>query len=132
MADPVDIVQKLMALALNNPNKEEARSAAYRAVAMLVEHQIPIGRAGKVVSHQATILTPEETVEYGEVLSSLTRSNPDEFKPESYYATTEIDDEFMKKRILLAWRQIREQRKSLQHEIYIYEQETHRKFNRDR
>lgn len=126
--DTIDIIQKLMALALNNPNEEEARSAAYRAVAMLVEHQVPIGKAQKTVTRQATVMTPAESAEFGEVLSSLVRSNPDEFKPETYYATTEIDDEFMKKRIILAWRKIREQRKILATEVYRYEQETHRKF----
>lgn len=128
MADPTEIVHKLIALALNNPNEEEARSAAYRAVAMIEENQIPLG--GKTTAARtAPTMTPAEETEFKDVLSSLTRTNPDEFKPATSYATTEIDDEFMKKRILLAWRQIREQRKNLQSEIYRYEQETHRKFN---
>lgn len=127
--DTIDKIQKLMALALNNPNEEESLRAAYRAVALLVEHQVPIGKAQKIVERKATVLTPEEKAEFGDVLSSLARTNPDEFKPATYYATTEIDDEFMKKRVILAWRKIREQRAILESEIRRYESETGRRFN---
>jgi hypothetical protein len=40
MADALDTVKKLMALALNNPNAEEARSAALKAVQMIRAHGI--------------------------------------------------------------------------------------------
>lgn len=35
MADELDKIRKLMALALNNPNAEEARSAALKAVQLI-------------------------------------------------------------------------------------------------
>jgi hypothetical protein len=44
MADPLDTVQKLMALALNNPNAEEARSAALKAVQMIGAHGFRVER----------------------------------------------------------------------------------------
>jgi protein required for attachment to host cells len=127
MAETIDIIHKLMALAMNNPNEEEARSAAYRAVAMLTEHEIPIG--GKTTAAKTPAMTPEEQTEFKDILAGLARrDNPDEFRPASYYTTTEIDDEFMKKRIIAAWRQIREMRAQLTSEIQRYERETHRKF----
>jgi hypothetical protein len=44
MADALDTVNKLMALALNNPNAEEARSAALKAVQMIREHKLSVCR----------------------------------------------------------------------------------------
>lgn len=44
MADALDTVTKLMALALNNPNAEEARSAALKAVQMIHEHKLLVSR----------------------------------------------------------------------------------------
>jgi hypothetical protein len=44
MADALDTVNKLMALALNNPNVEEARSAALKAVQMIREHKLSVCR----------------------------------------------------------------------------------------
>jgi hypothetical protein len=46
MADALDTVNKLMALALNNPNVEEARSAALKAVQMIREHKLVVARQG--------------------------------------------------------------------------------------
>lgn len=40
MADPLDLAKKLMALALNNPNEQEARSAALKAVQVIHEHKL--------------------------------------------------------------------------------------------
>jgi hypothetical protein len=45
VADPIlDKIRKLMALALHNPNVEEARSAAMKAVQLIAEHQFAVGR----------------------------------------------------------------------------------------
>lgn len=127
--DSTEIVEKLIRLATNNPNEEEATAAALKAVRLIVERGIPIGGKTTVVQPRAP-LTPEEQTEFGDIISGLSRANPDEFKPATTYATTEIDDEFMKKRIITAWRQIREQRAQLNREIEHYERETRRTFNR--
>lgn len=129
MAEPLEIIHKLIALALHNPNEEEARSAAYRAVEMIMEHQIPIG--GKTAVNRAPTLTPEEQGEFQEILSALmTRKNPDGFTPSTYHQDFDIDDGFMKKRIIDAWRKLREERKRFEAEIHVYEMQTHRKFER--
>lgn len=127
--EPKEIVEKLIRLATNNPNEEEATAAALKAVRLIAENQIPIGGKTMVVPLRSP-LTPEEAVEFKDILSSLaTTGNRDEFRPATTYATTEIDDEFMKKRIVEAWRKIREQRAQLASEIQRYERETHRKFD---
>lgn len=48
MADPLDTVTKLIALALNNPNEEEARSAALKAVKMIRENGFTLMRPATV------------------------------------------------------------------------------------
>lgn len=126
--EPKELVEKLIRLATNNPNEEEATAAALRAVRLIAEHQILIGGKTMVAPLRAP-LTPEEQTEFKDILSSLATINRDEFKPATVYATTEIDDEFMKKRIVEAWRKIREQRAQLASEIARYERETHRKFD---
>jgi hypothetical protein len=40
----VDRIEKLLRLATNNPNEEEARSAALSAAKLIVAHQFVIGR----------------------------------------------------------------------------------------
>lgn len=41
--DPrLDKIRKLIALATNNPNEEEARSAALKAIQLMVEHDVDI------------------------------------------------------------------------------------------
>lgn len=42
MANILDRIEKLVALALNNPNEEEARSAALKALQMMREHKATI------------------------------------------------------------------------------------------
>lgn len=46
MADPLETVNKLIALATNNPNAEEARSAAFKAVQLIKASGFTVERAG--------------------------------------------------------------------------------------
>ena len=125
--ETIDTIRKLLRLATNNPNETEARAAALKAAQLIIDNDVPLGqteiRIGK------TTLTPEEHQEFTDTLSALMRmDNPDEFKPAVVYPTTEIDDEFMRKRIIEAWREIRTQRQRLASEIRRYEQQSGRRF----
>lgn len=123
MADTIEVIHKLIALAMNNPSEEEARSAAYRAVALITEHQIPIG--GQTTAAQPVTLTPEEKKDFEDVLSALSlRKNPDEFTPSTYHQDFDLDDGFMKKRIIEAWRELRRMRKEVSAWIDRIERET--------
>jgi hypothetical protein len=126
--ETLDTIRKLLRLATNNPSREEASAAALKAAQLIIENEVPIGDA-EIKVRADSPLTQEEQAEFKDVMNALSRrENPDEFKPAFVYPTTEIDDEFMKKRILDAWRQIRRERKILDGEIRRYESETRRKY----
>src|SRR5437016_6280376 len=67
----IDRVQKLIALALNNPNAEESRSAALAAVRMIDEH--------KLFTHQPTAASrfppqpgaAQQQNDYNDILSQM-------------------------------------------------------------
>ena len=119
MAETVDIIYKLMALALNNPNEHEAQSAAMKAVRMIVDNDVAIGSLHSQTRAKVVPLTPEENVEFSAVMSAImTAPNPDNFKPATTYQDYDLDDGFMKKRLISAWRQLREHRKRVEGECH--------------
>lgn len=103
--ETIDLIQKLLALATNNPNEEEAKLAALKAAQLIVESAIPLGKVGPV-RKRSTWTTAEET-EFKEALDAMLARRPDEFTPETTYPSFDIDDGFMKTRITEAWRKIR-------------------------
>lgn len=132
MANPVDLVEKLIALALNNPSEEEAKSAALKAVSLIHEHSLPVG-AGSPDPIRVGRRTYTPDPEFEQVLADLLKhnQNPDEFVAKVVYQDTEIDDDFMRKRVKKAWEEIRLARKRLEGEIYRYERETGRRYPRE-
>jgi hypothetical protein len=147
----IEIVQKLMALALNNPSEEEARSAALQAIKLIDRHQIPVGDKTVEKSEVWTppsedfmktvndILNPKKTgagntyggdsiFDNSESFSQQTPGTVSRFKDEP-----ELEDfqSAIRKQTIRAWRAIREARKELAAEIARYEKETRRKFRND-
>lgn len=126
--ETLDTIRKLLRLATNNPSEEEAKAAALKAARLIVDNEVPIGEA-EITVRKESPLTPEEQGEFKDVMTALSKQDSGEdFTPVFVYPTTEIDDEFMKKRILDAWRKIRRERKILDGEIRRYESETRRKY----
>lgn len=138
----VPLIQKLIALALNNPNRAEAESAAMRAVSLIVEQDVTLGgkpALGYISSKKQW--TPD--TEFDEFWDRMgKRGNDEEYDPaagntagdnsiKAAEVDTDLDDDFMRKRIKVAWRAIRKERKRLDAEIYRYEMETHRHYTRD-
>lgn len=134
MADTLDRIKKLVALAMNNPDIEESRSAALRAVAMIVEHNIPIGGQGGQQAqhyepiHAKTTWKPDD--EFEEFVRHATKTDTDGVDPDLGYSgvgggtglkaahvDTDLDDDFMRKRIKIAWKALTRERARLKREI---------------
>lgn len=145
MADTLDIIGKLMALALNNPNEAESLRAALKAVQLIEKHQIPLGDTIIRKGDQGTKWAePSEDFmsQVDEILKDRGKGGrtPDssDFTEETgggaglKVAAVESDLEdrvsAFQRQIIRAWRAIRETRKKLDTEIYRYEKETGRKF----
>jgi hypothetical protein len=134
----IEKIRKLLALALSNPNEEEARSAAMKAAEMIRDNNITLG--GITVTQPVRNWQGPD-VEFEEILKATERrpdgSNPWEGRAsgpqgiKQAILDTDLDDDFMRKRIKDAWRAIREERAKLQGEIHRYEVETHRHYPRD-
>ena len=124
MADVAEQVRKLLALALNNPNEEEARSAVLMAVRLIESHNLMVG--GVTVTQPVRNWTPPDP-EFEEFWHNQVRTeDPNAFtsggtglKPATI--DTDIDDDFMRKRITAAWRAIRAERARLKAEIHEWE-----------
>lgn len=116
--ETIDLIEKLIRLATNNPNEEEARSAALKAVTLIINSNITLGDNSKRISHgpEAPKYKPvdEETEDLiNEILKGTAKQRGEpglKVKPEE----TEIDDEFMIKRIKLAWNRIRQERRNVE------------------
>lgn len=142
----VDVVEKLMQLALRNPNAEEAAAAAMKAVRLLDSHQIPIGANIRIVRDIPTYTppTPEEEQTIADLLNKK-QGDPErarrayttdhhEGKTEGLLAqdhTPQTGQDAFRQRLIDAWRALREERIRLQSEIHRYEVETRRKFKGD-
>lgn len=123
--DTIEKIRKLLALALSNPNEEEARSAAMKAAEMIRDNNITLG--GITVTQPVKNWQGPD-VEFDEILRATERrpdgSNPWEGQasgPQSVKKAiidTDIDDDFMRKRIKLAWQAIRVERERLKTEIH--------------
>lgn len=147
----IDIVNKLVALALHNPNEEEARSAALQALRLMEKHQIPIGnfipdREAKWEPPPADFMATVEEILKGHTKQNQTGNsyggdstldNREAFEtPQTPGAVAtmkgepeiESQEDAIRWQVVRAWRAIRETRKQLDAEIQRYERETHRKF----
>lgn len=130
----VDLVQKLIAPSLNNPSREEAMSAALKAVNLIVENGITLG--GKpAMGHQAAAAkawAPDAEFDaFWQKMQTPTDSEYNENNPDPMAGSglkvatvdTDLDDDFMRKRITWAWRAIRAERSKLEKEIWWQEQQ---------
>lgn len=72
-ADALDKIRKLMALALRNPNEEEARSAALKAVRLISDHGFAIGRTAPAFATSRSP-SPVEPFERSVMAEMLRRS----------------------------------------------------------
>jgi hypothetical protein len=138
------IVQKLIALAVNNPNEEESKSAALKACTLIEQHQIPVG--DNIVAKGQTIFNPDP--DFMDMVSDIIKGankSPDTEVEEKYHPDApqstpgeeklalpeqELEDRksAFQRQIVVAWRAIRQSRKSLDAEIQRYEKETGRRF----
>lgn len=130
MADRNTQIRKLIALALNNPNEQEAAAAAMKAVRMIGaggDIPTPISSATK------TYVRDEEFEAFWDRMNNPDVSaddypagGPTDLKAAA--VDTELDDDFMRKRITRAWRAIRKERKILEGEIDRYERNTRQRY----
>lgn len=132
MADTIDQIRKLLALALNNPNEEEARSAAMQAARLIEKHNVTMG--GQAVTIPTREWQPPDT-SVEDLLRAASKANGKEAPPAGHpnsvmITDNEMDDDFMRKRITLAWRAIQETRKKLEMDIYHFEQRTGKRWER--
>lgn len=132
MADPLDIIQKLIALALNNPSREEAMSAALKAVSLIVEKEVTLGGRAAMGYQAAAAKAWAPDAEFDAFWEKMNRPTGDPDAPWEGQSSgpsglkvaavdTDLDDDFMRKRITYAWRAIRKEREKLKTEIYNFE-----------
>lgn len=142
MADYVNIIQKLIALALNNPSREESMEAALKAVSLIVEKEVTLGGKPAMGFQAASAKAWAPDPEFDAFWSRMNQPNGEgEYESWAGQASgnqgikvaavdTDIDDDFMRKRITLAWRAIRNERQKLEQEIYRFEQRSHTTYER--
>lgn len=139
MTTPIDKVRKLLALALNNSNIEEASAAALMAARLIEQHGFSVG-GERVTMPQPEWSQPDSTI-IEDIISAANREKAAEASQtqgspagsgglKAHIPDTDLDGDFMRQRVIFAWRSIREQRKVLEREIENYERRTHYKFPR--
>lgn len=143
--DKLGKVQKLIALAMNNPYEREAMAAAMMAVSLIVSENISLGDRPAVGFDIGTkkVWTPDS--EFDDFFNRVANAanDPDGVDPEvfSYQNATAtglkpsardegLDDDFMRKRTKIAWRALQRERARLKHEIYLFEQRYHTRYPR--
>lgn len=128
MANQLDIIQKLIALATNNPSEAEAAAAALKAVRLIQRHNIRIGELGE---SRKVPKRPEDDPDFMNVVDEILKNavNPDEWKPLATYVDTDVDDDFWMKKIKDAWRAIRVERKRLESAIHEYRTRSGRSYD---
>jgi hypothetical protein len=135
----VDVVEKLIQLALKNPNREEAASAALKAVALIEKHQIPIGADVSIPTAGGNWVPPskdfmdavEEMLNTKRQQDAHTRKDPATYQTK---AGTSYDQDLMiqdretstkedaaRQRFIDGWRALREERKRLEGEVQRFE-----------
>lgn len=151
--EDLDLLRKLLALALHNPSEEEARSAAMAAVKLIEEKNITLG--GERVTmpvrewtkpsqdfedtwaemNKKPPITPDSEDECltcgkprwfhkhpSNECPNFTEAPTDEFGAgraiKAPIQDNDVEDDFMRKRVILAWQRIREERVQLRHEIH--------------
>lgn len=145
MATPtIEIVKKLMELALHNPNPEEARSAAMKAIQLIDKFDLPVG--DNVIHRPSKDWVPPDadfmhTVD--DIFSGKKAwANPDATAAEYdenrgsqvpgalAMPERELEDQqsAFRRQVVRAWRAIRETRVTLQSQIHEYEVRSGRKF----
>lgn len=135
----LDRFQKLAALAMDtNPaNIEEQRSAAVQAIALLVEHNLTVGgEAATTYGKVNTKKTWRPDDEFNDFWEK-TKNNDASGEPTSgatgmnvAVQDTDIDDDFMQKRIRAAWRALQRERARLKTWIYEAEQRVGKRYPR--
>lgn len=133
MADAADICRKLIALATNNPSPEEAKLAALKACQLIMENNITVGQqqAGSRPRGYEP-LSPEEEVQVADFFTKATSQaqvDPDHKAIQYRAPDPDIDDGFMKRRILEGWRKLREERAKFGTEVYNWEKVSRRVYN---
>lgn len=142
----IEIVQKLMALALNNPNEEEARSAAMQAVKLIDKFSLPVG--DNVIHRSDKEWVPPPQDFYDAVRDIFKDKMKDSDAEATAYdrpyqgapppgqeaGITHLEQELQDRKsafaeqIVKAWRAIREARRALAGEFYRWEQGHRRRF----
>lgn len=132
--DKIDLIQKLIALALNNPSRGEAGSAALKAVSLIVENEITLGGRPSMGYQQAASKAWAPDPEFDAFWQKMQQPTHDPDRPWEGQSSgpselkvaavdTDLDDDFMRKRITWAWRAIRAERAKLEQEIRRSEQQ---------
>lgn len=154
---PLDRVQKLISLALNNPDEEEARSAAFKAVSLIVQQNMSIAgsTAGGNVdpSKIKRAWKPDDEFDafWDEIVKDSAKGfgstvsqedlDRDAWAPQpsvgasgikAAVVDTDVEDAFsaMRNRIKVAWRSIQRERVKFKTEIYRWEQQYHHRYPR--
>lgn len=136
---PIEKVRKLLALALNNPNIEEAMAAALMAAQLIEKNNFTVGGETVTIPHK-NWEAPEEDV-IGDILKAAgkhatpqqeqwTGTTPGPQVMKAAIPDTDLDEDFFRNRVIFAWRSIRQQRAVLEREIKDYEKSTGRKYPR--
>lgn len=127
--EDTDLLKKLLALALHNPSEEEARSAAMAACRLIQDRNITIGGERVTLPVNNWEKPSPEFEETWAEMQPKTQPNGegrrDEFNAGEGLKTpiqdNDIDDDFMRKRVIKAWQMIREERANLYREIHMME-----------
>lgn len=136
MADDIDKLRKLLALALHaNTPEEEARTAAMQACKLIEDHEIQMG-GQRVTMPQPKKWSAPDTDVWNDIMDTVHKqqraqgeqqeegpAGPDGVKP--FETDYDIDDDFMRKRITIAWQAIRDERRNLEYFIDLMNKEKH-------
>lgn len=140
----IEIVKKLMELALHNPNGEEARSAAVQAIRLIDKFNLPVG--DNVINRPDKEWVPPDadfTKTVDDIFSGKKAWADPDAKATEYDENRgsqvpgalaaperELEDQqsAFRRQVVRAWRAIRETRANLQSEIHAYEKESRRRF----
>jgi hypothetical protein len=87
----INKINKLMALALNNPSEEEARSAALKAVRLIAEHKavVSLPAPKQPLSAWWSQPPPNNTIDYAAVQDAMRRAYAAACKQEDAWAATQ-------------------------------------------
>lgn len=130
MNDTLEIINKLMRLALNNPSHEEASAAALRAVELINKYQVPVGDIipDRPLTYQAP--PPDFAQAVADIFNDQKRTSTDGHQHNGplsdqpglvFSGGTETEQgNPIQRQIILAWRAIRESRKKLEAEWYRF------------